>query len=409
MRILYFVQYFNLPDEAGGSRAYQFARTWAADGHQVTVVAGAVNYKTMSIPEKYRGRLITEETIDGVRLLRVWAYPEVRGSLKKRYINFLSYAAMAIIASIFRAGRADLVYASSTPLSVGAPGFFASWTRRVPFVFEVRDLWPQSAVVAGALRPDARIVRAAASFARFLYRRAARIVGVTRGIVEGLAEDGVPRSKIVLAPNGVDDWMLAAEPDPTLVPSDRFDIVYAGAHGPWNGLMQILDAAPLLQNHPRIRFVFIGDGDQRDALVERARAEGLSNVFFEGTVPKMEAFRRLQAASASIVVAWDHPFQKMILANKIFDYLAAGRPVIVAARGEMAELVEEASAGVTVAPERPDLLAQAVLRLAAAPPEELAAMGLRGRRRVIERYQRPVLARMLSGVFAQLRSGGTDC
>lgn len=408
MRILYFVQYFNLPDEAGGSRAYQFARTWAAEGHQVTVVTGAVNYKTMSIPEKYRGRLITEETVDRVRLLRVWAYPEVRGSLRKRYINFASYAAMAIIASIFRAGRADIVYASSTPLSVGAPGFFAAWIRRAPFVFEVRDLWPQSAVVAGALRPTAGIVRAAASFARFLYRRASRVIAVTRGIVQGLIHEGVPESKIILAPNGVDDWMLSAEPDPTAAAADCFEIVYAGAHGPWNGLMQILDAAALLRDRRDIRFVFIGDGDQRDALVERARAEGLTNVVFEGTVPKIEAFRRLQAASASIVVAWAHPFQKMILANKIFDYLAAGRPVLVAAHGEMAELVEEAGAGIAVAPERSDLLAEAILRLTAMSPEDRAEMGLRGRRHVIEHYQRPALARMLSAAFLEVRSGGTD-
>ncbi len=408
MRILYFVQYFNLPDEAGGSRAYQFARAWAADGHQVTVVTGAVNYKTMSIPEKYRGRLISEETVDGVRLLRVWAYPEVRGSLKKRYVNFLSYALMAMVASIFRAGRADLVYASSTPLSVGAPGFFAAWTRRVPFVFEVRDLWPQSAVVAGALRPDARIVRLAASFARFLYRRASRVVAVTRGIVRGLLAEGVDESRILLAPNGVDDWMLAIEPDPGSVPTDRFEIVYAGAHGPWNGLMQILDAASLLRYHPEIRFAFIGDGDQRDALVARAREEGLSCVAFEGTLSKREAFQRLQTASASIVVAWDHPFQRMILANKIFDYLAAGRPILVAAHGEMAELVEEAEAGIVVAPERPDLLADAIRRMAALPPEKLAAMGLRGRRHVIARYQRPMIARLLSSAFVELKGGGTD-
>ena len=408
MHVLYFVQYFNLPDEPGGSRPYQFARTWVEAGHRVTVVTGMVNHKTLTVPERYRGRLVVAEQVDGIRLLRTWSYAGIRGSFKKRLLNFLSYAATATLVGLVRAGRPDLVYASSTPLTVGIPGWFLSLLRGAPFFFEVRDLWPQSAVVAGVLGERSLVTRVARFAARRFYRRASRVVAVTRGIGDGLREEGVPEEKVLFVPNGVDDWMLEAGDGPAPGPREGFEVVYVGAHGKWNGLGQVLDAAKLIGPDAGIRFSFYGDGDEKAALEERARAEGLAHVTFHGALPKKEAFQRIRRGSASIVVTWKHPFQRMVLANKIFDYLAAGRPVIVGAEGEMADLVREAGCGVVVPPEDPPALAAAIREMAAKDPEELARMGRAGRRYILERYQRRDLAlRLLDEMIAVAGDGAT--
>lgn len=400
MRILYFVQYFNLPHEPGGSRPYQFARSWVRRGHEVTVITGAVNHKTLTVPEKYRGRLFVAEKVDSIRVIRCWSYAGFRGSFKKRLLNFLSFAATAALAGLIRAGRADVVYASSTPLTVGLPGYATALARGAPFFFEVRDLWPQSAIVAGVLKEGARATRLAAGLARFLYRRAVKIVAVTRGIAEGLRREGAIAEKILFVPNGVDDWMVQAGEGPAEPPAGVFRVVYCGAHGRWNGLGQILQAAALLAEESAVHFDFIGDGDEREALVEKAARMGLARMTFRGALPKQEAFGELRRASACIVVTWSHPFQRMVLANKIFDYLAAGRPVIVAAEGEMAQLVQEAGCGVVVPPESPELLAEAVRRLAAGPEAEREAMGRRGRQYILEHYRRDELGDRLLACFA---------
>lgn len=402
MHIVYFVQYFNLPHEPGGSRPYQFARAWTSAGHRVTVVTGAVNHKTLSVPERYRGKLAVREEIDGFEVIRVWSYAGIRGSFKKRLINFLTYAAAAGMVGLFRVKRPDVVYASSTPLTVGLPGLTTSLLRRAPFAFETRDLWPQSAIVAGVLDERALPTRLASRLARTLYRRARKLVAVTQGIADGLVEEGADAEKVLFVPNGVDDWMLgvgdpAPDPDPSTI-----RVVYCGAHGTWNGLGQIVDAAELLRDDESVSFTFVGDGDERAKLESRAREAGLERVRFVGAVPKQEAFAEIRGGSASIVVTWDHPFQRMVLANKIFDYLAAGRPVIVGAHGEMADLVERAQCGLVVPPERPDELAGAIRRVAAMSADERHEMGLRGRRYILEHYQRSELATRLLGELAAM-------
>lgn len=364
------------------------------------MITGAVNHKTLTVPEKYRGRLFVAEQVDGIRVIRCWSYAGFRGSFKKRLLNFLTFAGTAALAGLARAGRADVVYASSTPLTVGIPGWFTAAVRRAPFFFEVRDLWPQSAIVAGVLKEDSRATRLAAGLARFLYRRAVKIVAVTRGIAEGLRREGAIAEKILFVPNGVDDWMVQAGAAPVPQPAEGFRVVYCGAHGHWNGLGQILQAAALLGDETGIEFDFIGDGDEREALVEKAKEMKLSRLTFRGAIPKQVAFEELRRASACIVVTWAHPFQRMVLANKIFDYLAAGRPVIVAAEGEMAQLVQEAGCGLVVPPEAPELLAEAIRRLAAMPEEEREAMGRRGRKFILENYSREDLGDRLLGSFA---------
>lgn len=396
MRIVYFVQYFNLPHEPGGSRAYQLAKSWVAEGHDVSVVTGAVNHKTLTVPEHLRGRMVAEERVDGIRVVRVWSYAGIRGSFRKRLLNFLSYAAAAGTLGLKRAGRPDVVYASSTPLTVGLPGMFAALVRRCPWIFEVRDLWPESAVVAGVLDRRAPLTRIAQGASERFYRSAGRVVGLTQGIVEGLAAQGVPRDKLVFAPNGVDDWMLEESFVPPRRPGGRFRVVYCGAHGLWNGLDQILDAAGLLRDDP-VEIEFVGDGDRKPHLERRAREEGLDNVSFRGALAKRDAFEALRAGSAAIIVSPADPFHRMVLANKVFDYLAAGRPIVAGMAGETADLVERAGCGAVAPPEQPEALAEAIRRLARASDEELTRMGRAGREHAATHYSRRDTALKLLG------------
>lgn len=392
MKILYFVQYFDLPDEPGGSRAYQFARAWTRAGHEVTVIAGNLNYKTLSVRKASREKLISEEEIDGIRVIRVWVYPNIRGSYKRRYLNFISYAFFALIAGLTRTGGIDLVYASSTPLPAVTPGYLIAFGKSIPFFFEVRDLWPESAVIAGALKRDSIITRFAAYLAKFLYERATKVVTLTRGIADGVCKEGIPEDNVLLVPNGVDDWMVDAAGTHTPSDPDKFRVVYCGAHGRWNGLEQIIEAADLLRDEEKIEFLFIGDGDERESLIAMAESKGLTSVKFKEALPKKDAFSHLQSCSVSVIVTWDHPFQRMVLANKLFDYMAAGHPVVVGADGEMAELMKEADAGIVVPPNKPDQLAEGIRSLAGMSVEERDRLGRNGRKYIIEHYQRANLA-----------------
>jgi glycosyltransferase involved in cell wall biosynthesis len=237
----------------------------------------------------------------------------------------------------------------------------------------------------------------------FFYRQARRIVAVTRGIGEGIEARGLPPDKVVFVPNGVDDILVEQGAEATRaaagVANGRFLCIYVGALGIWNGNETILDAADRLKDRKEFHFLFVGDGDQRPELERRARAAGLSSVRFVGALPKREAVRRLLEADLCLVCTWDHPFHRMVLANKIFDYLSAARPVVAAAEGEMAELIAEAGAGESVPPGDGAAMARAIAALSALPAEERRAMGQRGREYVLRNYRRRDLARRAETVM----------
>ena len=409
LHILYIVQYFNLPDEAGGGRAYHFARRWVGRGHRVTVLTGTVNHKTSTVADRYRGRLFTRETIEGIDIIRCASTALTRRSYVGRLANFSAFALLATLAALLRARHPDIVYASSTPLTVGFPGYLAARRWRCPFIFEVRDLWPESAVVAGVLRSRAMIA-VARWFEEFLYRRADRMVAVTRGIQEGIVGHGIDPSSVVLIPNGVDDVLADTAADgmdrPALDADGRFRCLYVGAIGLWNGNETIVEAARLLQDQAGLEFLFVGDGDQRPDLERRAREWGLSSVRFAGVLPKREAVREMGRADICLICTWDHPFHRMVLANKIFDYLAAGRPVVAAAHGEMAELLERSGAGVSVPPGDAVALARAIRSLRSLSGEERQTMGRRGRDYVLAHYRRRDLADRAERIMTALATGG---
>jgi glycosyltransferase involved in cell wall biosynthesis len=387
MHILYMVQYFNSPDDPGGSRAWEFAGRWAAAGHRVTMLAGNLNHKTLST---IRG---TTAAPAGVTVIRVPTFNRIRGSYARRIVNFLSYAAGATVRALTIRG-VDVVYASSTPLTTGAAGWLVSFLKRARFAFEVRDLWPESAVVAGVLKrgPIVRLIEAAE---RFLYARADTLVALSEGIRTGIVERGGAPAKVAMVPNGTDDWTIdqPIRPTPNFpLDTDRYFVcTYVGALGRWNSLETLLECARLVEGS-RVRFLIVGDGDHRDALRSQAETLGLTNVVFHGAIPKKQVLEYLAASHLCVLCTWRDPFLGTVLQNKIFDYMAAGRPIAAAAQGELAALVETADCGWVTAPEAPEELARLCLELSAAEPEMLQRRGANGRVFVERHYRRSRLA-----------------
>ena len=399
MHILYMVQYFNSPDDPGGSRAWEFAGRWAAQGHRVTLLAGNLNHKTLST-------IATPTAAPaGVTVVRVPTYNRIRGSYARRIVNFISYAVGATLRAL-TLPKVDVVYASSTPLTTGAAGCVVAWLKRTRFVFEVRDLWPESAVVAGVLRRGA-LVRLVERAERFLYKRADTLVALSDGIRTGIIERGGAPDKVALIPNGADDWTIDQPIRPTQsfpIDTDRYFVcTYVGALGRWNSLETVLECARLLEG-TRVRFLLVGDGDHRDALRAQAEALALTNVVFHGAIPKRRVLEYLAASHVCVLCTWRDPFLGTVLQNKIFDYMAAGRPVTAAAQGELAALVAAADCGWVTTPGAPEELARLCLELSKADPQLLERKGANGRAYVEQHYRRSRLADHALDAMTPLRA-----
>lgn len=395
MRVLYVSQYFVSADQPGGVRHWQHTRALVRAGHDVSVVTSYVQHKERTIPERYAGRRIVREQEDGLDVWRTYSTPGYGRDLRSRLANYTSFATWATVA-MMRAPRPDVIVASSPSLPAAAAAAAVARARRARFVMEARDLWPDSAVEMGLI-DDPRIIAVARRMERFCYATADRIVALTEGIRDGIVAQGVPAAKVVLVTNGVDLEIGAgdgAEPEPAdaPVPPDAFVAMYVGAHGTYSSLETLLGAAGELRDRPDVRIVLVGGGDRKPALQEMAREQGLDNVVFVDSVPKREVPRWLARADVCVLPYQAKDFFGGALPNKVFDYLAAARPLLAAApEGEVTALVREAGCGVCVPPEDPRAMAAAI-RALADDPEGRRAMGLCGREMALERYDRRVLA-----------------
>jgi glycosyltransferase involved in cell wall biosynthesis len=302
----------------------------------------------------------------------------------------VSFVPWALVAAM-RTPRPDVVVASSPPLTAGAAGAAVAAARGARFVFEVRDLWPESAAATG-LVSDPRLVRAMEVLARMCERRADRAVALTEGIRDGLVARGMNPARISLITNGADLDLAPNGPAPVPVPDGAFVAMFVGQHGTYGALHTVLDAADRLRGDRRVRFVLVGSGDRKAALVEEAERRGLANVSFVDPVPRREVPAWLARADVCLLPYQDRPLFAGALPNKTFDYLGAARPIVAAVpEGELSTLVSRAACGIPVPPEDGAAMAAAIRRLAD-DPEEARRMGAAGGAYVREHYDRADLA-----------------
>ncbi|MGI8508444.1 MAG: glycosyltransferase family 4 protein [Gemmatimonadaceae bacterium] len=396
---LLWVNHFAIPTgEGGGTRHFEVGRELVQRGWRVTIAASDFNLHTRRYSRRADAtcRDVIAEQVDGVDFRWLWAAPYQRNDWH-RAANWLSFA-QSLLRWDPGSDCPDVVIGSSPHLfaALAAERLAARW--RVPFVLEVRDLWPESLLAAGGRKGPAYM--ALDRIAQYLYRRSRRIIVLARGSGRHLAERGIDERKISYVPNGVDADAFVRAPSPL---RDDFTVVYAGAHGPANGLDIVLGAAALLREHGRIKFLLVGDGPEKIGLVEAARARGLENVEFRGLIPKTQMPALLAEADTGLMVLKDSPlFAYGVSPNKLFDYLGASLPVVSNVPGEVAEMLQASAAGEQAEPGSARSLADAILRTAGRAPAERARMGERGRAWVSREHGRPVLAGRLDSTLRDL-------
>ena len=396
MKILYVSQYFPPEMGAPAARAAELSRHWARMGHDVTVLTGFPNHPTGVVPEDWRSRLHRlryTETVDGVRVVRTWLWPLPNRRAHERIRNYVSFCISAGLSG-FALHRPDVIIATSPQLLCALSGWWIAFWKRVPFVFEVRDLWPESLAAVGAGSEGSLLHRTLGAIAGFLYRRADRIVVVAPAFKDHLIRYwNVPAAKISIVENGVEIDLF--RPDPAAMEvrkqlklEDRFLICYIGTMGNAHGLETLIAGAEELQSAlPNAMFLLIGEGAEKERILKLAAARGLTNVEFLGQQPRERIPAYVSAADLCLVILKKTELFKTVIPTKLLEYMACERPVIVAVDGQARQIVEEAGAGVFVEPENSKALVKAVLDLAE-DPEHRRLMGASGRQFIVNKFSR---------------------
>ena len=398
MRILFLTHYFPPEVNAPASRTHEHCREWVRQGHCVCVITGVPNHPRGELLEGYENRLVQEEEVDGIRVIRTWMFLSPNEGFLGRIANYVLFGLAASLASL-KAERPDVVIATSPQFFCGLAGMLVSRLRGAPFVLEIRDLWPESIVQLGQLKPGP-MLRALERLETILYRSAAGIVVNTRSFIDHLCARGIAAEKIELVYNGIDPHLFRPQPrDPHLLRhhelGDKYLVAYIGTLGLAHGVSTLLDAADRLRDRPEIHFVIIGDGADRDALETSAARRQLSNVSFLGLRPRSEIPSWIASMDLLVVMLRDLDVFASVIPSKIFEFCAQERPVIVSTpKGEIRSLIEASRAACSLDAEQPKALAEAILACQEAP-DETAAMAVRGRQWVEAGFVRDGLARRM--------------
>ena len=409
MDVLYFHQYFATRRRSTATRSYELARRLVDRGHRVTIVSRDTRMLEAGRDARPPGRLVARERIDGIDVLFLNVPYANRYPTPVRLASFGAFTVAAGVAGALER-KPDVVFASSTPLTIGIAGLATARIKRVPFVFEIRDLWPAVPIELGALRSRPAI-RSAEWLERRLYDGARRIVVLSEGAAEDLLRRGIAKEKLVLIPNAadldvfrpgvVDDGFRARHGL-----EDRFVALYSGAMGRANGLDQLVDAAVALREirDERITIVALGDGGERPRLERRVRELGLANLRFLPPVPKDELAGIVGAVDVTLTIFAPNPVLETNSPNKFFDSLAAGKPVVVNLDGWLRRLVEENDAGVWARAGDAPTLAER-LRELAADPARVADMGRNARALAEREFSRDLMAERLARTLEDAIAG----
>ena len=408
MKILFLTDNFPPETNAPATRTYEHARSWAAAGHQVTVLANVPNFPSGKVFPGYRNKLWQRETMDGILVVRVWTYVTANEGFLRRSLDYFSFAVSGIIGGLFLP-RPDVVVATSPQIFTALAGCMLARIKRRPFVFELRDLWPDSIVAVGAMR-EGLLLRLLRRLEYALYRRAAKIVSVTNSFRQILVGNGVPEEKIAVVRNGVDHEAFAPGAKPqqlarSLGVEGKFVAAYVGTLGMAHGLDSLLSAAERLRDRRDLAIVLVGTGAERSRLEEAARRRGLDNVRFVGAVDKELVKQYWRLCDVALVLLRNVPLFHHVIPSKMFEAMATARPIILGVCGESRALLQEAGAGIAIPPEEPEALAEAIVRMMD-NPALCRDCGAAGRRFVEERCDRNELALQMLKVLEEAAKPG---
>lgn len=402
MRFLFLTQYF--PPEIGGpqTRLQSMAVELLRHGHEVEVVTALPNYPRGAFFPGYEGKFYVREVRQGIVIHRVWLYPAM-GSGLARLLNYATFT-ITCIYGLLRARRPDLLLVESPPLTTSVPAFLAKLFWRAPFIFNVADLWPDAVLDTGFLK-EGFLLRLILAFERWSYNRALFVNAVTDGIRDALLhKKGLPPEKVLFLPNGADTLHYQPrDPDLALKRAlgleDKRIILWAGTQGHFHGLENVLRAANVLRHRPDIHFLFLGDGSARPVLERMKRDLSLDNVTFRDPVSIEQLPPYYSISDCGLSSLLPLPSNEGARPSKIFPVLASGKPLLFVGSGECARLIQRANAGVVVAPENPDALALAIVRLFD-QPSRLQEFGGNGRRFIEEHFD---WSKLISRWVAQVR------
>jgi glycosyltransferase involved in cell wall biosynthesis len=391
---------------APSARTFEHARRWVELGHDVTVVTGFPNHPTGVIRPEYRGQFVKRESVEGIDLLRTWVYCAANKGFFRRVLNFLSFFFSSLMMGALLTRKPDVVIGTSPQFFCAVSAYLLSRIKRVPFVFEVRDIWPQSAVEMGALK-NRWLIRALEAIEMYLYRHAMLIVPVAESTRDYLIGKGVAPEKIKIITNGVDAAYLASAsvtPEDVrrqLNLEDKFVVSYIGTHGMAHALQVVLNVAKRFSGDSDVHFLFVGEGAEKQKLKQLAERLSLGNLTFLDEQPRERLLGFYRASDVSLVPLRRLAIFQKVLPSKLFELMGVGCPIICSVEGEAARLVAAAEAGLCIEPENEDALFVAINRLRA-EPELRKRMSANGRQFVNAKYLRSALAEKYLAMVSQV-------
>lgn len=371
LRILYVSQYFPPEMGAPSARVYELSRSWVKQGHTVTVLTGFPNHPTGVLHPAYKRkiwRLLLREKISGVDVVRTWLYPAANQGTIKRCLNYLSFMVSAILSGIFFLRRHDIVIATSPQLLVGVAGYAIARIKKVPFVLEVRDLWPESLAAVEAARKGSLLLKLLDPIATFLYDKADLIVTVTDSFKNVLEGRGIGGDKIQVIKNGIDPDLFNPSADAAAVSkkygvNGNFVVSYIGTLGMAHKIDTVLEVAERLRSKSDITFLLVGEGAEKERLKRLKEQKGLDNVLFVDQQPREEIPKFIAASHACLVLLRNDALFNTVIPSKMFEFMGAGKPVILGVGGEAKEILMQAEAGIPIASESAPELENAILKL----------------------------------------------
>lgn len=387
MRILLIHQYFLEKGDGGGSRFNEMTRIWSEKGHSITVLAGMMHYASNKKISRYKGKwtYTDKDFYPDVDIIRCHVSESYNSNFLGRLWAYFSFVFSSVWAGLFKAkGKYDIILVTSPPLFVAITAYILSIVKRLPFVFEIRDLWPESAIDTGVLKSKI-IIKFSFWFEKLIYKKAVLINVLTPAFRDKLINDkNVPKDKICFIPNAADFSLsekLENEFDAKQFRKEngldgKFVITYVGAHGVANHLIQIVDAADQLRE-TNVLFLLIGAGMKKKELQEIAERRNISNIRFINSVPKEEVFKYILASDMGTSVLKKVDTFKTIYSNKTFDYMSCKKPILLAIDGVSRQLIEDAKCGYYVEPENIESIVLTIREILK-EPEKLPELGLNG-------------------------------